>query len=106
MSQLNPRIAPHNGDVLPPPPVSAAEGADKRRKAAMVVQLLLGGGHRLALSRLPEDSQIALTHEIAKLRLVDRVTLDAVAAEFAQALEDVGIAQSGGVEATLAVSLR
>lgn len=106
MSQPNPLATTHappaqTGEVLHNPPPRAGV-VDTRRKAAMIVQVLLGGGQRLALSRLPEDTQIALTHEIAKLRLVDRVTLDSVATEFAQALERIGMANSGGVEATLA----
>lgn len=77
-------------------------GLDRRRKAAMIVQLMLEDGQKLALSRLPEEAQISLTHELARLRLVDRDTLNAVAEEFANALEAVGLAASGDVDRVLA----
>lgn len=84
-------------------PIAAdAAAIDRRRKAAMVVQLLLNDGHKIALSRLPEEVQVTLTREIAALRLVDRGTLHAVAEEFARELEQVGLTAPGGVDAALA----
>ncbi len=81
---------------------SEAAGLDRRRKAAMIVQLMLADGQKVALSRLPEEAQVSLTRELARLRIVDRETLNAVAEEFAQALESVGLAASGDVDRVLA----
>ncbi len=81
---------------------TTTSGPDRRRKAAMVVRLLAADGQKLALSHLPEKVQLDLTREMATLRLVDRDTLNAVAEEFAQELESVGLASPGGVDAALA----
>lgn len=67
----------------------------KRRKAAVVVQMLLADGQRLSLSRLPEEVQLDLTRELGKLKLVDRTTLHAIASEFVDDLERVGLAAPG-----------
>lgn len=60
-------------------------------KAAVIVRLLLNEGADLPLEELPEDLQEALTHQMARMGLIDRLTLDAVAAEFADALEGIGL---------------
>jgi flagellar motor switch protein FliG len=77
------------------------QGLSRRRKAAMVLQMLLADGQKLSLTSLPEDVQLNLTRELASLRLIDRDTLYAVATEFADDLERVGLAAPGGVEGTL-----
>lgn len=82
-----------------PPP--RAPGLTRRRKAAMVLQMLLSDGQKLSLTSLPEDVQLNLTRELASLRLIDRDTLYAVATEFADDLERVGLAAPGSVESTL-----
>lgn len=81
---------------------SDAAALDRRRKAAIVVRFLLADGMRPPLAALPEDAQVALTREMGQLPLVDRVTLDAVIEEFADALEGVGLAPPSGEEAALA----
>ncbi len=68
----------------------------------MVVQLLLSEGRKLDLASLPEDVQVSLTRELGALRLVDRATLSAVATEFADRLENVGLSAPGGVDRALA----
>ncbi len=68
----------------------------------MVVQMLLAGGKRLPLDRLPDAVQLRLTRELAQLRIVDKGTVDAVATEFVDALESVGITAPGSVDAALA----
>ena len=97
MTLQRPPAFPTSPEVYDPP----AARPDRRQKAAMVVQLLLGEGQRLSLSRLPEETQVSLTHALARLRLVDRATLDAAITEFAQDVENLGIAAPGSVEATL-----
>jgi len=67
----------------------------RRRKAAMVVQMLIGDGGTLSLDQLPETLQLALTRELGALRLVDRDTVAAVAAEFTAELEAVGLTAPG-----------
>jgi len=61
----------------------------------MVVQLLLDDTNPLALDQLPERLQLALTQELATLRRVDRDTVAAVADEFANELEAVGLTPLG-----------
>ena len=74
----------------------------RRRKAAIVVQILIADGGRLPLSDLPEPLQEILTAELANLRLLDRVTMDAVATEFAAELDQIGMTAAGGQDAALA----
>ena len=81
---------------------SDAAALDQRRKAAIVVRFLLSDGVRPPLSALPEDAQVALTQKMGRLPVVDRVTLDPVIEEFADALEGVGLALPSGEDAALA----
>lgn len=76
-------------------------GLTRRRKAAMVVQLALAGGRPLPLDRLPERVQIALARELATLNLVDRTTLDRVAAEFAAELAGIALSAPSSLDAAL-----
>ncbi len=73
----------------------------RRRKAAMVVQLMIAEGRKLDLAALPEEVQISLTRELGALRLVDRATLSAVASEFADRIEGLGLAAPGGIDRAL-----
>ena len=77
-------------------------GLTRRRKAAMIVQLLINEGSAFSLSDLPEHIQESLTEELGKIRLVDRDTLNAVAGEFADILESIGLSAPGGIAAALA----
>lgn len=61
----------------------------------MIVQMLIGDGGTLSLDQLPESMQLALTRELGALRLVDRDTVAAVAAEFTAELEAVGLTPPG-----------
>lgn len=83
------------GEAPPLPALTA------RRKAAMIVQLALAEGADLALSDLPEETQLDLTRELGSIRLVDRQTLAAVAEEFLTSLDGLGMALPGGVESAL-----
>ena len=67
----------------------------------MIVQLLLADGKKLSLSHLPENIQAMLTRELGALRMVDRATLNAVAAEFADDLDSVALTTTGGIEGAL-----
>jgi flagellar motor switch protein FliG len=74
---------------------------DRRRKAAIIVRYLLTDGVRPPLASLREDAQVELTREMARVGVVDRVTLDAVLQEFADELEGVGIAPQPGDDAAI-----
>lgn len=76
-----------------------------RRKAAMIVQMMVGDGSSLSLDQLPEALQLLLTRELGAIRLVDRTTVSAVAAEFVAELEAIGLSAAGthdGAVVTLA----
>lgn len=72
-------------------PIAGEKPLTRRRKAAVIVQMLLNDGGQLALSSLPESLQEVLAGELGDLRLVDRDTVNAVAAEFIAELEAVGL---------------
>nr|WP_246020279.1 FliG C-terminal domain-containing protein [Gemmobacter aestuarii] len=72
-------------------------------KAAVIVRLLLAEGSSLPLSALPEHMQAALTEQIGRMRLVDRVTLGAVVEEFVNELEQVGLSFPGGIEGAISM---
>lgn len=67
----------------------------RRRKAAMIVQMLISDGGSLSLAKLPEQLQELLTRELGAIRLVDRATVTAVADEFANELDSVGLSAPG-----------
>ncbi|WP_420587271.1 flagellar motor switch protein FliG [Ruegeria sp.] len=72
-----------------------------RQKAAVVVRLLLNEGADIPLEELPDELQEKLTHQLGQMGLVDRVTLDAVAQEFAEALDSVGLSFPHGLAGAL-----
>ncbi|WP_281994443.1 flagellar motor switch protein FliG [Ruegeria faecimaris] len=80
-----------------------ARSLSSRQKAAVVVRLLLNDGADIPLEELPDDLQEKLTHQLGKMGLVDRVTLDAVAGEFADALDSVGLSFPHGLAGALDV---
>ena len=73
----------------------------RRQKAAVVVRLLLNEGADIPLEELPDELQEKLTHQLGEMGLVDRVTLDSVAQEFAQALDSVGLSFPHGLAGAL-----
>lgn len=83
------------------PPPTARMKLGKRAKAAVIVRLLLNEGADIPLEDLPEDLQAALTEQMGQMRLVDRDTLHAVAAEFAGELESLGLTFPKGIEGAL-----
>ncbi|SHE48846.1 flagellar motor switch protein FliG [Loktanella atrilutea] len=73
----------------------------RKRKAALIVQLLINDGNKLALSTMPDHVQEDLARELGAIRLVDRDTVNAVATEFADLLDAVGLCAPGNVDAAL-----
>jgi len=71
------------------------------QKAAIIVRLLLNEGADFPLEELPDELQERLTVQLGQMGLVDRVTLAAVAQEFADALDSVGLAFPHGLAGAL-----
>lgn len=67
----------------------------------MIVQLLVHEGVKVPLDNLPDDLQELLTTEIGAMRTVDRDTLGAVVAEFAEEMDSIGLTFPGGIEGAL-----
>ena len=86
-----------SGGTLVPRPLT------RRQKAAVIVRLLLSEGATLPLSSLSDETQVALTAQMAQLRLIDRATLQSVIDEFAEELEAVGLHFPRGIEGALDV---
>lgn len=74
-----------------------------RAKAAIVVRLLLNDGADIPLEDLPEELQTLLTEQMGAIGLVDRITLSAVAQEFAEALDGVGLSMPHDLAGALTV---
>lgn len=98
--------------ALAPPLPEGAGGAaagpggaplDPLAKAAIVVRLLLNEGAELPLEELPAPLQERLTRQMSGMGLVDRETLEAVAAEFAAAVEGVGLHFPPGMAGALSL---
>ena len=92
-------------DVAAPPaptePPKARMSLGKRAKAAVIVRLLLNEGADIPLETLPEDLQAALTQQMGNMGLVDRDTLAAVATEFADELDGLGLTFPEGIAGAL-----
>lgn len=73
----------------------------RKAKAAIVVRLLLNEGADIPLEELPEELQAQLTQQMGAMRLVDRGTVAAVASEFAEELDSVGLSFPGGIAGAL-----
>ncbi len=72
-----------------------------REKAAIVVRLLLSSGSVPAIAQLPESLQTDLTVQLARMSPVDQDTVNAVAAEFADSIERIGLSFPSGLEGAL-----
>ena len=72
-----------------------------KQKAAVVVRLLLSEGAVPALSNLPESKQTELAVQLARMAPVDQATVAAVAEEFADAIENIGLSFPGGLDGAL-----
>lgn len=78
-----------------------AKSLDPRAKAAIIVRFLLQEGADVPLSQLPDDLQTALTQQMGSMRYIDRDTLQAVVAEFADELEAMGLTFPRGLAGAL-----
>lgn len=83
-----------------PDPASAVTLTPKQ-KAAVVVRLLLSEGAVPALSSLPESKQTELAIQLARMAPVNQATVAAVAEEFANAIENIGLSFPGGLDGAL-----
>ena len=72
-----------------------------KQKAAVVVRLLLSEGAVPALSSLPESKQTELAIQLARMAPVDQATVAAVAEEFANAIESIGLSFPAGLDGAL-----
>lgn len=108
--QLPPLVPPMGDSVIAVDADAPAQDAIRvprdlsgRAKAAIVVRLLLSEGAEIPLEELPEDLQTKLTEQMGEIGLVDRVTLGAVAHEFAEALEGIGLSMPHDLAGALSV---
>ena len=83
--------------------IAARRGLTSREKAAVIVRLLLAKGSSLPINTLPEHMQASLAEQMSQMRLVDRVTLDLVVAEFLVELDQVGLTFPGGIDGALSI---
>lgn len=83
------------------PGMTSTIGLSGREKAAIVVRLLLSSGSVPAISALPESLQTELTLQLARMAPVDQETVNAVAEEFATAIEKIGLSFPTGLEGAL-----
>ena len=81
--------------------LAAAAGLSGKAKAAIIVRLLLNEGAEIPLEELPDDLQLELTQQMGRMRIVDRDTLNAVAGEFADLLDNVGLHFPNGLAGAL-----
>jgi flagellar motor switch protein FliG len=88
-------------DSFPASPPAGVLPLSRKRKAALIVQLLISDGSKLALNTMPDHVQEDLARELGAIRLVDRDTVNAVATEFADLLDAVGLSAPGNVDAAL-----
>jgi flagellar motor switch protein FliG len=104
LAQITPaaRMA-HQPVGIPAEQSPVAKITNFREKAAIIVRLLLAEGAPLPLNSLPEHMQAALTEQIGRMRLVDRVTMDGVVQDFLTELQAVGLAFPGGIEGALSI---
>ncbi|WP_342669427.1 FliG C-terminal domain-containing protein [Aestuariivita boseongensis] len=89
------------GPASDDPPPKARMALGKRAKAAVIVRLLLNEGADIPLEDLPDDLQAALTEQMGQMGLVDRDTLLAVVAEFADELDSLGLTFPKGIAGAL-----
>ena len=83
------------------PEFSLTAHLNGREKAAIAVRLLLQSGAVPALADLPEKLQAELTLQLVRMVPVEQITVDAVAIEFADAIEAIGLSFPDGLESAL-----
>jgi flagellar motor switch protein FliG len=75
----------------------------RKAKAAIVVRLLVNEGADIPLEALPDGLQAELTQQLGTMRSIDRDTLSAVVAEFADELESIGLSFPKGLAGALSM---
>lgn len=98
LTQIEAAKVPDRRDA---PPKRVPRNLSNLEKAAVVVRFLLNEGADIPLEELPVDLQTRLTQQMGRMGLVDRVTLDAVVQEFAEALDGIGLAFPHGLAGAL-----
>ena len=88
-------------DPIDLPGLAPTSHLSGREKAAIVVRLLLSSGSVPAISQLPESVQTDLALQLARMAPVDQDTVDAVAGEFADAIERIGLSFPTGLDGAL-----
>ncbi|MGI9388801.1 MAG: FliG C-terminal domain-containing protein [Boseongicola sp.] len=87
--------------ALDSPEISLTGHLSGQKKAAIAVRLLLQSGTVPALAELSESLQAELTLQLVRMAPVDQITADAVAVEFADAIEAIGLSFPNGLEDAL-----
>lgn len=94
-------------DLPPLPALDASPRAPvtlpRRAKAAVVVRMMLAAGVDISLADFPEDLQLALTEQMARLEPMDSDTIGAIVEEFLEEIEGGGTDFPRGLEESLAV---
>jgi flagellar motor switch protein FliG len=73
----------------------------RKAKAAVIVRLLLNEGADIPLEDLPDELQALLTQQMGAMGIVDRTTLTAIAHEFADELDSIGLSFPKGLVGAL-----
>lgn len=83
------------------PTKSSGATLTRRQKAAIIVRFLIQEGADIPIAELPDELQSTLTQQIGAMRHVDRDTLTAVIAEFADELDRMGLVFPGDLAGAL-----
>lgn len=73
------------------------------QKAAIIVRALIASEADIPLTGLPKEMQAELAQTLARMRLVDRATMNAVVEEFIDTLEQVGLSFPDTLDAALSL---
>ncbi len=73
----------------------------RRQKAAVIVRVLLSKGDKLPIADLPDEMQEGIADEIARMRSIDRETMNEIIEEFANEIEAVGLTFPGSLDGAL-----
>lgn len=78
-------------DQFSPPMAPPSPAVGPRQKAAIIVRAIIAAGVELNLSSLAGPLQSALVHEMAALKFVDQMTIEAVITEFLDQFDASGL---------------
>ncbi|MGO4854473.1 flagellar motor switch protein FliG [Phaeovulum sp. W22_SRMD_FR3] len=85
------------------PSFGGTPALSRKQKAAIITHLILTEGAQIPLANMSDDTQTALTEEIAMMRSIDRDTMISVVEEFIEKLEHVGLSFPGGLDGALSI---